>query len=78
MPPSEPQRDHMLFMPLTEAQRFFSRGAAVDVLEVIVDDPESVGYQMVLLKQAGIPSLHFSDWRQRNESFFTVLRWSAT
>ena len=25
------------------------------------------------MKQAGIPSLHFADWRQRNESFFTVL-----
>ena len=25
------------------------------------------------MKQAGIRNLHFSDWRQRNESFFTVL-----
>jgi lipoprotein-releasing system permease protein len=25
------------------------------------------------MKQADLPGLHFSDWRQRNESFFTVL-----
>ena len=32
----------MVFMPLLEAQRYFSRGAEVDVLEVVVDDPEQV------------------------------------
>ena len=63
----------MIFMPLAEAQRFFNKGDAVDVLEVFVADPEEVGEQMAAMKQAGIPSLHFSDWRQRNESFFTVL-----
>jgi lipoprotein-releasing system permease protein len=63
----------MIFMPLVEAQRYFSKGDAVDVLEVIVEDPERVSEQVAAMKQAGIPSLHFADWRQRNESFFTVL-----
>jgi lipoprotein-releasing system permease protein len=63
----------MIFMPLREAQRYFSKGNAVDVLEVLVDDPERVSEQMAVMKEAGIPSLHFADWRQRNESFFTVL-----
>ncbi len=63
----------MIFMPLTHAQRFFGRGDAVDVLEVVVDDPENVGPQVAAMRQIGGPSLHFSDWRQRNESFFTVL-----
>jgi lipoprotein-releasing system permease protein len=63
----------MIFMPLVEAQRYFSKGDAVDVLEVIVEDPERVSEQVATMKQAGIPSLHFADWRQRNESFFTVL-----
>ena len=63
----------MIFMPLAEAQRFFNKGASVDVLEVIVDDPENVGLTVAAMKAAGIPSLHFVDWRQRNESFFTVL-----
>ena len=63
----------MIFMPLGEAQRFFNKGDSVDVLEVIVDDPEDVGRTVAAMKAAGIPSLHFVDWRQRNESFFTVL-----
>src|SRR5436190_1988530 len=32
----------MIFMPLAEAQRYFSKGDTVDVLEVLVDDPETV------------------------------------
>jgi len=63
----------MIFMPLAESQRFFNKGDAVDVLEIFVADPEEVGEPMAAMKRAGIPGLHFSDWRQRNESFFTVL-----
>jgi lipoprotein-releasing system permease protein len=63
----------MIFMPLTEAQRYFGRGDSVDVLEVLVEDPESLAPVMAEMKQVGIRNLYFSDWRQRNESFFTVL-----
>jgi lipoprotein-releasing system permease protein len=63
----------MIFMPLVEAQRFFNKGESVDVLEVIVEDPENVGQYVANMKAAGIPSMHYVDWRQRNESFFTVL-----
>jgi len=63
----------MIFMPLSEAQRYFNRGDTVDVLEVIVDDPENVAPVLADMKQMGIGNLSLSDWRQRNESFFTVL-----
>ncbi|HET7156981.1 MAG TPA: lipoprotein-releasing ABC transporter permease subunit [Hyphomicrobiaceae bacterium] len=63
----------MIFMPLAEAQRFFNKVDSVDVLEVIVEDPENVGQYVANMKAAGIPSMHYVDWRQRNESFFTVL-----
>ena len=63
----------MIFMPLAEAQRFFNKGDSVDVLEVIVEDPENVGLYVANMKAAGIQSMHYVDWRQRNESFFTVL-----
>jgi lipoprotein-releasing system permease protein len=63
----------MIFMPLGEAQRYFNRGDTVDVLEVIVDDPENVAPVLAEMKQMGIRNLSLSDWRQRNESFFTVL-----
>lgn len=63
----------MVFMPLAEAQRYFSRGAEVDVLEVLVDSPDSVGDVLRPLQAAGGPTLHLTDWRKRNETFFTVL-----
>lgn len=63
----------MIFMPLAEAQRYFNKGKAVDVLEVFVADPDQVAEYAAVMRGAGLPGLHFSDWRQRNESFFTVL-----
>jgi lipoprotein-releasing system permease protein len=63
----------MIFMPLAEAQRFFNKAGSVDVLEIVVDNPEDVGTYVANMKAAGIPSMHYVDWRQRNSSFFTVL-----
>ena len=64
----------MIFMPLSEAQRFFNKGDSVDVLEVIVEDPEDVGRVCRRHEGCGHPvACTSSDWRQRNESFFTVL-----
>ena len=63
----------MVFMPLVESQRYFSRGAEVDVLEVLVSSPDAVDGVIGPMRAAGGPTLHFSDWRKRNETFFTVL-----
>jgi lipoprotein-releasing system permease protein len=63
----------MVFMPLLEAQRYFSRGQEVDAIEVVIDKPERIDEGIVAVKGAAGPSVHVSDWRQRNETFFTVL-----
>jgi lipoprotein-releasing system permease protein len=63
----------MIFMPLPEAQKYFSRGDEVDVLEVTVDNPDRVAAYMAPLQHAGGETLFFTDWRKRNETFFTVL-----
>ncbi len=63
----------MIFMPLKEAQKYFSRPDQVDVLEVLVDEPEKVGELLQPLQAAGGTNLSFTDWRRRNETFFTVL-----
>ncbi len=63
----------MVLMPLPEAQRYFSRGAEVDVLEVIVANPDRIKESIEALKLAGGPTLHFTDWRKRNETFAKVL-----
>ncbi|HEY1245708.1 MAG TPA: lipoprotein-releasing ABC transporter permease subunit [Hyphomicrobiaceae bacterium] len=64
----------MIFMPLAEAQRFFDKGNAVDVLEVVVDDPETVEKSVAAMRELGIPALRFVDWRERNAGFFSVLQ----
>jgi lipoprotein-releasing system permease protein len=63
----------MVFMPLAEAQRYFSRGPEVDALEIVVDEPGEVDANVRAIKAAAGPTVHVSDWRQRNETFFTVL-----
>jgi lipoprotein-releasing system permease protein len=63
----------MIFMPLAEAQRYFSKTGQVDVLEVVVEDPEKVARFSSDIREAGGPTIQVSDWRQRNETFFTVL-----
>jgi lipoprotein-releasing system permease protein len=63
----------MIFMPLEESQKFFSRDKAVDAVEVITDNPEGVAASVAGLRALGIPGLHFSDWKQRNETFIRVL-----
>lgn len=63
----------MVFMPLAEAQRYFSRGLEVDALEIVSENPEKVDEYSVAIKKAGGPTIHVSDWRARNETFFTVL-----
>jgi lipoprotein-releasing system permease protein len=67
----------IVFMPLGEAQKFFSRGEAVDVLEVLVDDPQRVeAYGQTI--RAAVPGVQTSDWKQRNETFFRVLEIERT
>jgi lipoprotein-releasing system permease protein len=63
----------MLFMPLPEAQRYFSRGKSIDVLEVLVANPDVVQEYTAPMRTAAGSGFHVADWRQRNESFFTVL-----
>jgi lipoprotein-releasing system permease protein len=63
----------MIFMPLAEAQKYFSKTGDVDVIEVIVDQPEAVDrFRTDILNAVG-PTIAVSDWRQRNETFFNVL-----
>ncbi|HVX35977.1 MAG TPA: lipoprotein-releasing ABC transporter permease subunit [Hyphomicrobium sp.] len=63
----------MIFMPLNEAQKYFAKNGEVDVIEVIVNDPENVDKFRAEILKAGGPSIAVADWRQRNETFFNVL-----
>ncbi len=63
----------IIFMPLNEAQRFFSRPNSVTVLEVVLDSPDDVTDVGPRILEAGGPTIYISDWRQRNATFFTAL-----
>lgn len=63
----------MIFMPLAEAQRYFSKNGEVDILEVVVQDPERVDEIASRIRGEAGPTINVTDWRQRNETFFTVL-----
>jgi lipoprotein-releasing system permease protein len=63
----------MIFMPLQEAKKFFARDDAVDVIEVVTDNPETVEASIASMRKLGVEGLHFSDWKSRNETFIRVL-----
>ncbi|OYX99553.1 MAG: multidrug ABC transporter substrate-binding protein [Hyphomicrobium sp. 32-62-53] len=63
----------MIFMPLAESQRYFNKTDEADVLEVVVDDPERVDQFSAEIRAAGGATINVTDWRQKNETFFTVL-----
>ena len=64
----------MVFMPLKEAQKYFSKSGEVDVLEVVVDKPENAHTFSEPIRAVAGPSINVSDWRERNQTFFTVLK----
>ena len=68
----------MVLMPLAEAQRYFTRGDQVDVLEVVVADPDRIQDYIGALKAASGPTLHFTDWKKKNETFENVLQTERT
>ncbi len=68
----------MVFMPMLEAQRYFSKGPQVDVIEVVIDHPENIDRRVAAMKAALGDDYNFVSWRQRNQTFFTVLEVERT
>jgi len=64
----------ILFMPLNEAQRYFSQKGTVSVLEVVLNSPDEVAELAPKIITAGGPSIYVTDWRQRNATFFNALQ----
>jgi lipoprotein-releasing system permease protein len=63
----------LIYMPLTEAQLFFSRGDSVDRLELRVVDPDKTQDVMRALRQKLGSQLLISDWIGANQSLVTAL-----
>ena len=68
----------MVFMPMPEAQRYFSKGPQVDVIEIVIDNPERIDERIAAMQTAVGSGFNFVSWRQRNQTFFTVLEVERT
>jgi lipoprotein-releasing system permease protein len=63
-----------IYMPLGQAQLFFGRDAAVDFIEVKLDDPDKApGLDSALVAAAG-PGAVITDWTQKNKPYFAALK----
>jgi lipoprotein-releasing system permease protein len=65
--------DGVVYMPIDEAQDFFSTDGGATGLEVMVDNPDAVQGQVAQLMDAAGPDLTVQTWQSRNVAFFNAL-----
>ena len=64
----------VIFMPFAEAQLYFNMEGRAQTIEVFVEDPDAVDSLRQLVEIAAARQIFISDWRQRNETFFSALQ----
>src|SRR5690606_11904587 len=64
----------IIFMPLAEAQLFFNAEGLVQSVEVFVDNPDQIDALRGPVEVAAQRQIFISDWRQRNQTFFSALQ----
>jgi lipoprotein-releasing system permease protein len=63
-----------IYMPLEQAQLFFGRDSAVDVIEIKLADPDRAKDMKPALQRAAGPGALVTDWTEKNQSFFNALQ----
>jgi lipoprotein-releasing system permease protein len=64
----------IIYMPLAEAQAYFNADGLVQSIELFLDNPENVDDMRPLVEEAAGRQVHITDWRQRNQTFFSALQ----
>ncbi|MGU3576449.1 lipoprotein-releasing ABC transporter permease subunit [Brucellaceae bacterium C25G] len=64
----------IVLMPLNEAQLFFNQEGRVQSLEIFVDNPDKVDELKAPVEEVAARQLLLTDWRQRNQTFFSALQ----
>ena len=64
----------IVFMPLAEAQLFFNSEGVAQTIEIFVDDPDKVDELREPIEAAAQRQLYLTDWRFRNQTFFSALQ----
>jgi lipoprotein-releasing system permease protein len=64
----------IVFMPLSEAQLFFNSEGIAQTIEIFVNDPDAVEELKEPVEAAAQRQLFLTDWRFRNQTFFSALQ----
>jgi lipoprotein-releasing system permease protein len=64
----------IVYMPLSEAQLYFNMEDLVQSIEIYVDNPDAVDAMKPKVEEAAQRPILMSDWRQRNQTFFSALQ----
>ncbi|NKN36783.1 lipoprotein-releasing ABC transporter permease subunit [Agrobacterium sp. a22-2] len=64
----------IIYMPLEESQLYFNAEGLVQSIELFVSDPDNVDQLRPLVEAAAGRQIFISDWRQRNQTFFSALQ----
>jgi lipoprotein-releasing system permease protein len=64
----------IIYLPLAEAQMFFNSEGVAQSIEVFVDNPDAVDELRTPIEVAAQRQILITDWRQRNQTFFSALQ----
>ena len=64
----------IIYMPLEEAQLYFNSEGLVQSIELFVDKPDEIDTLRPLIEAAAERQVFITDWRQRNQTFFSALQ----
>src|SRR5437764_333725 len=63
----------LIYMPLADAQEYFSSEEGVSAIDLTVDRPEHIAGIVPQISDVIGPSYTVTTWQQRNQTFFTAL-----
>jgi lipoprotein-releasing system permease protein len=63
----------MIYMPLQESQLYFNAEGLVQSIELFVQNPDLIDDVRPLVEEAAGRQIFITDWRQRNQTFFSAL-----
>ncbi|WP_274628580.1 lipoprotein-releasing ABC transporter permease subunit [Arvimicrobium flavum] len=64
----------IVYMPFSEAQLYFNQEGRAQTIEIYVDNPDAVDALREPVEAAAQRQIFMSDWRQRNQTFFSALQ----
>ncbi len=64
----------IVLMPLDESQLYFNQENKVQSIEIFADNPDNVDALKKPIEDAAQRSIILTDWRQRNQTFFSALQ----